>query len=323
MNETSQFTSKFWNIYLIILIILSFIGILLLLYSQVKVNKNDKNLKTMGHEWDGIQEYNNPLPKWWFYMFLIAVIFAIYYLIYFPGVGSFKGAGKWTSIEQYNKEMQMSQEKYRAVYAQFKNMSIEDISKNSEAMQIGRHLFNTYCIVCHGSDAKGAKGFPDLTDNDWLWGGDPEIIKETIKSGRIGVMAPWGDVLGLEGVTDVAHYVLSINQNKLAYNLERANRGEQIFKESCATCHQANGKGALGLAPNLTDNIWLWGGKEKDIINTITNGHTNEMPSWDKFLVVYAKDDLGNIKKDKNGNPIVLDDDKLNILAAYVYSLSH
>lgn len=320
MNKSAQFTSPFWNIYLVILIILSFIGILLLLYSQIKAKDNVEDM--VDHEWDGIKEYNNPLPKWWFYMFLIAIGFAISYLIYFPGFGSFKGKGNWTSINQYNKEMDKAQAKYKLVYDKFQGMDIEKISKNPEAKKIGQHLFNTYCIQCHGSDAKGAKGFPNLTDNDWLWGGDADSIKETIKLGRIAVMPAWGVVLGTEGIKDVANYVLSINQNKLTYNEERALRGEKVFKDICITCHQADGKGIVGIAPNLTDDVWLWGGREKDIINTITNGHTNEMPSWDKFLVVYAKDDMGNIKEDENGDPIVVDDAKLNILAAYVYGLS-
>ena len=322
MNQSSEFTSGFWNIYLVVLIILSFVGILLLLYSQSNKNADDEYSQTTTHEWDGIQEYNNPLPKWWFYMFLIAILFAIGYLIYFLGFGSFTGKGKWTSVKQYNDEMNKAQEKYKLVYDKFKDMSIEEISNNAEAKKIGRHLFNTYCIVCHGSDAKGSKGFPNLTDNDWLWGGDPDTIKETIKLGRIGVMPAWGGVLGTEEVKDVANYVLFINENKLAYNEERASRGKNIFKEICISCHQANGKGMVGLAPNLTDDVWLWGSREKDIINTITNGHNNQMPSWDRFLVVYKKDANGKIKEDDNGNPIIIDDSKLNILSAYVYGLS-
>lgn len=315
--NTSDFTSNFWNIYIAAIIVISFIGLVWLLFSQNKVKKNkNEQADITGHEWDGIVEYNNPLPKWWFWLFVLTIIYGIGYLVVYPGFGEYKGAWGWTSHNQYDKEMEQAREHYQPIYDQFKDMSIEDISKNKDAKAIGQNLFNTYCIQCHGSDAKGAKGFPNLTDHDWLWGGEPETIQETISDGRLGIMQPYGgspQPLSEEATKDVTHYVLSLNENAAfrdRANPDRAARGKVTFDQVCFACHQPDGKGMVGMAPNLTDNIWLWGGNEKDIMNTVIHGHTNEMPAWKHFLVSEHKD--GKV-----------DDSKLRILTAYVWGLSN
>ncbi|MDO5686186.1 MAG: cytochrome-c oxidase, cbb3-type subunit III [Neisseria sp.] len=313
--NTSDFTSNFWNIYIAVILIISFIGMIWLLVSQNKTKKTkDGQAETMGHEWDGIEEYNNPLPRWWFYLFVITVVFSIGYLILYPGFGTFKGILGWTSQNQYEGEMQTAKAKYQPIYDKFAAMPVEQIAQDPEAKVIGQNLFNTYCIQCHGADAKGAKGFPNLTDHDWLWGGDPESIQSTIKDGRIGVMLPYGGLPPFpeESVKDVTHYLLSLNEHpeyKDRSNPARAAKGKAIYDQICFTCHQADGKGMIGLAPNMTDNIWLWGGRDKDIENTIINGHTNEMPAWSNFLVTT-----------ENGKE---DDSKLKILTAYVWGLSN
>lgn len=312
--NTSDFTSGFWDIYVAAIILLAFVGLVWLLVSQNKTKKVGDKVETMGHEWDGIEEYNNPLPRWWFYLFVITVLFGIGYLVWFPGFASFKGLGNWTSHNQYDAEMQAAQAQYQPIYNKFANMSIEEISKDPAAKVIGQNLFGTYCIQCHGSDAGGAKGFPNLTDNDWLWGGSPEEIENTIRNGQVGVMQPFGglDPFPEDTAKDVAHYVMSLNENesfRKQANEARAAKGKVIYDEICYTCHQEDGKGDIGLAPNLTDNVWLWGPTEKDIVSTIMKGHTNQMPAWENFLVVKGKDG----KEDTS---------KLRILTAYVWGLS-
>lgn len=306
MNTTSQFTSSFWSIYITVIVVLSFIGLMWLLISQNKTKAPPKgeDVKTMGHAWDGIEEYNNPLPRWWFYLYILTVVFGVAYLFLYPGLGDYKGFLNWTSTNQYEKEVQKADEKYGKLYAKFANMPIEAVAKDPQAQRIGKNLFDTYCIQCHGSDAKGSKGFPNLTDHDWLWGGEPEKIQETIQKGRVGVMAAWGPALGEERVKDVAHYVMSLSKAKEQYDEERAERGKVLFNggpANCFTCHGDKGQGIQGLGPNLTDDVWLWGGTQKAIIETITNGRHNQMPAWDNFL----------------------DKDKLHIMTAYVWGLSN
>ncbi len=304
MNTTSQFTSSFWHYYISIIVILSFIGLTWLLLSQNKTKAPPKGeeTETMGHSWDGIEEYNNPLPRWWFFMFVGTMIFGVGYFILYPGMGDYKGLLGWTSQNQYEKEIAAADEKYKPIYAKFANMPVEQVAKDPQAQRIGKNLYDTYCIQCHGSDAKGAKGFPNLTDHDWLWGGEPKQISETIKNGRIGVMVPWGPALGEERVKDVANYVMSLSGK--TNDEERSARGKSLFMgppANCFTCHGEQGKGVLGLGPNLTDDVWLWGGSEKSIIETITNGRHNQMPAWDNFL----------------------DKDKMHIMTAYVWGLSN
>lgn len=306
MNTTSQFTSNFWNIYIAVIVVLSFLGLAWLLISQSKTTppKRDENgeVETMGHSWDGIEEYNNPLPRWWFYLFVLTTIFGVGYLVMYPGMGDYKGVLNWTSTNQYEKEVAAADAKYGPIYAQFAAMPIEQVAADPQAQRIGKNMFDTYCIQCHGSDAKGSRGFPNLTDNDWLWGGTPDKIHESIEKGRMGVMAAWGPALGEEKVKDAANYVRSLSG--LDHDADRAARGNVVFHgppANCQACHGPEGKGILGLGPNLTDDIWLWGSSEKSIIETITNGRMNQMPAWNNFL----------------------DKDKLHIMTAYVWGLSN
>lgn len=300
----SQFTHPFWSYYIIAIVVVSFIGIIWLLLSQnkIKAPKKGEDVETMGHSWDGIEEYNNPLPRWWFWMFVLTILFGIGYLTLYPGLGDFKGIGfggkPWTSVGQYRDEVAQAEKGYKQLYDKYAKMSVEDTAKSPEAMTIGKNLFDTYCIQCHGSDAKGSRGFPNLTDGDWIFGGTPDKIHETITKGRIGVMAAWGPQLGEEGVKDAAHYVMSLSK-KEGIDADRAVRGKAIFEANCVACHGADGKG--GTAPNLTDNIWLWGNSEKAIIETITNGRNNQMPAWEGFLT----------------------NEKIHLLTAYVWGISH
>ncbi|MBO4576425.1 MAG: cytochrome-c oxidase, cbb3-type subunit III [Neisseriaceae bacterium] len=307
--NTSDFTSNFWNIYTAVILVASFLGLVWLLVSQNKTKRTGDKVETMGHEWDGIEEFNNPLPRWWFYLFVITVVFGIAYLLLYPGFASFKGMLGWTSANQYDGEVAAAKAEYQPIYSKFANKPIEVIAQDTEAKKIGQNLYNTYCIQCHGSDAKGAKGFPNLTDKDWLWGGKPSEIEESIRYGRLGNMPAYGglDPFPEDSAKDVAHYVLSLNENdtfRKQATEARVAKGKVIYDQICFTCHQEDGKGLQGLAPNLTDNVWLWGPTEKDIVNTIMHGHTNQMPAWESFLV--------------DGD----DTAKLRILTAYVWGLS-
>lgn len=297
----SQFTSPFWHYYIVAIVVASFIYVTWLLLSQDKVKlKKGEEVKTTGHSWDGIEEYNNPMPRWWFWMFIMTILFGIGYLVAYPGMGDYKGTFNWTSHNQYEREVAAADKTVNALYGKYSKMKVEDVAKDKNAMTIGKNLFDTYCIQCHGSDAQGSRGFPNLTDSDWIYGGTPEKIHETITNGRIGIMMPWGPNLGTEGVRDVANYVMSLSKDR-TYDEDRAARGKEIFQANCVACHGANGQGTMGIAPTLNDNTWLWGGSEKAIIETITSGRHNQMPAWKDFLT----------------------EDKIHLLTAYVWGKSH
>jgi cytochrome c oxidase cbb3-type subunit 3 len=253
-----------------------------------------------GHVWDGdLEEYNNPLPRWWLGLFIVTIVFGLAYLVLYPGLGNFAGTKHWTQTNQHAAEVADAQALLTQHLAGLENSSIEALSTNEKAMSTARNLFGLYCSTCHGSDARGAKGFPNLTDNDWLRGGNAETIQQTISQGRTGAMPPWGAVLGEQGVNEVAAYVLSLSGKQTSQDLRTA--GQAKFATFCIACHGADGKGnqALG-APNLTDDIWLYGGSLNTVRETIANGRTNQMPAHAELL-----------------GPM-----KTKLMAAYVLSLS-
>jgi len=254
---------------------------------------------TTGHEYDGIREYNNPLPRWWLMLFWITIFFALVYLTLYPGLGKFQGLLGWTSTGELAKEEKDYQQQYGAIYSAYARVPVEQLAKDSQAMKIAGRLFANNCSTCHGTDAHGGRGFPNLTDKDWLFGGSPERIQETIMEGRTGMMPPWQSALGDEGVKEVAHYVRSLSGLKADSKLLAA--GHEIFASKCIACHGPDGKGnpMMG-APNLTDSIWLYGGSEATVIKTIADGRSGHMPM--------QKDNLGA--------------EKVHLLAAYVWSLS-
>jgi cytochrome c oxidase cbb3-type subunit 3 len=254
-----------------------------------------------GHKWDDtLEEFNNPLPRWWLWLFYITIIFGFVYLYLYPGLGNYKGSLGWTSVGQYDEEMKLADAEYRPIFAAFSQQSVADVAKDPKAIKIGQRLFLNYCASCHGSDAGGARGFPNLTDADWLYGGSPETIQTSILDGRNGVMPPWQAVLGDEGVDEVTEYVLVLSGREA--DTAKAEAGKARFETMCAACHGKDGKGnpALG-APNLTDNIWLYGGSRGTIKKTISQGRNGQMPAHRNFL----------------------GEDKVHVLAAYIYSLSN
>jgi cytochrome c oxidase cbb3-type subunit 3 len=297
----ADFTSSFWNWYIIIPTVGGIIGCFLLVRWLSTDIKPDDLAKSMGHVWDeDLEELNNPLPRWWLNMFYLTLFFGIGYLVLYPGLGTWSGMLGWTSTGQYEQEIDLADAKYGPLFSRYESMDIVAVADDPDARRMGERLFVTYCASCHGSDARGARGFPNLRDNDWLYGGKPETIEQTIMNGRNGVMPAWESALGGEaGVADVAEYVMGLSGRNV--DTAAAARGGEKFAMLCAACHGADGTGnqALG-APNLTDNIWLYGGSEKAVTETIANGRNGQMPAHKEFL-----------------GP-----DKVHLLAAYVYGLS-
>lgn len=283
-NNTSDFVSGFWNMYVIVLSLGSVLGcgIFLLIQDKAKTNAGE----TTGHVWDEtLQEYSNPLPNWWRWMFYITVVFAFVYFALYPGLGNFAGSFGWSMRGQYDAEMKKAEETYGPKFNQFLKQDLKAVAANPEAKEMGQRLFLTYCAQCHGSDAKGAPGFPNLTDGDWLWGGTSDKIKETILKGRDGVMTPKGvkPDLSAEEIKDLANYVRSLAG--LSSDSVRVQRGKELFPVACAACHGPDGKGNPEAGyPNLTDKVWLYRSDEATIVETITKGRQNRMPAFGEFL---------------------------------------
>lgn len=319
--------TEFWSWWVILLTGIS----LVLCFAIITVNlKNYTHVdegESMGHEFDGIEEINNPLPKWWTYMFYFILVWAIGYLIMMPGMGNWEGLTGWKSsnqgiktlaesrelaerakaedlLIQFDQEVKKAGETYDPIFKAMASRPIIELAYDDQAYKVGQRLYLQNCALCHGSDARGSTGFPNLTDNDWLYGGTPEKIKETLMHGRKAQgMAAWGAMLGEEGVEEVAEYVLKLAGRKV--NDKLADKGKARFG-MCAACHGQDGKGGVlnGLnsgAPNLTDNIWLYGGSKKAVQESIRNGRAGVMPAW--------KDVLG--------------EDKVTVISSYIYRISH
>ena len=275
----SDFTSDFWSIYIAGVTVVSILACLLLLWFSGKARAMTADDNTTGHVWDGdLREMNNPLPRWWAWLFVITIVFALVYLVLYPGLGSYAGTLGWTQVGELKAEVAAGERETAPLYAKFAAMTPEAIAWDPQAHAIGERLFMNNCSQCHGSDARGAKGIPNLTDGDWLHGGTPEKIKETLTLGRVGNMPPMAAAVGsAEDVKNLANYVLSLS--KSPNDSVRAALGKEKFGV-CAACHGMDGKGnqALG-SPNLTDDIWLHGFGENAIIAMVNNGKVNQMPA--------------------------------------------
>ncbi len=296
----ADFVSGFWNWYVIILSVLSIAACWWLVLSQSKKGQMSGEVKPTGHVWDeNLQEMNNPLPRWWLMMFYITLVFSTIYLALYPGLGTFQGFLGWSQAGQYDREVQKAEETYGPIFNKFAGQDLAAVALDPEAQKIGKRLFSTYCTQCHGSDARGARGYPNLTDNDWLFGGEPETIKTSIMDGRNGMMPPWGEILGNEGVFNVTAYIESLSGREV--DAVVAAKGKEVFATTCAACHGAEAKGMQMMgAPDLTDKVWLHGGSNKRIMETIAKGRQGQMPPHGDFL----------------------GEAKVHLLAAYVYSLS-
>lgn len=298
----SSFAQPWWNLVIIILTLGGLGGLIWLTIANSKGSvPKDGDDGTTGHVWDDdLKELNNPLPRWWVNMFYITIVFGIGYLILFPGLGLNSMMLGWTQTKQYEAEMAAAAEKYDPLFEAFLGVEVPALAEDEKALKAGRRLYLNYCSTCHGSDARGSRGFPNLTDDDWLYGGDPAAIKTTILNGRNGIMPPWGQVLGSEeAVNGMAEYVRSLSG--LEHDAAKAAGAKPQFGQFCAACHGMDGAGnqALG-APNLTDDVWLHGSSTKIIAGVINNGLNNQMPPHQNFL----------------------GEARAHVLAAYIYSLS-
>ena len=294
----SQFTSAFWDYSIGVISLVSIVACAVCLKTQ-SVPRGSET-ETTGHTWDeDLAEYNNPLPRWWSWLFYLTIVFSVIYLVLYPGLGSWRGALGWTQVKQLDEENVRAQAAYGPLYDRFAALDVVALSKSPEALAVGQKLFLNHCAQCHASDGGGSRGFPSLADRDWLWGGEPQAIKASIADGRNGVMPPWGAVLGEQGVKDVAHYVMSLSGSTA--DSIRVAKGKELYDKTCVACHGAQGKGnpALG-APDLTDKIWLHGSGEAAISETIARGRTSEMPAHKGQL----------------------SEAKIRLLTAYVLSLS-
>lgn len=275
----SDFTSNFWSLYVAGMTIFGILACLLLLWITARKKIVSASDNTTGHVWDeDLTEMNNPMPRWWMWMFVMTIVFAFGYLAAYPGLGKFSGQLGWSTKSEYDAEVAQANAELAPLYARFDAMKPEDMAGDPQAMAIGDRLFMNNCAQCHGSDARGSKGFPNLADADWLHGGSPEKIQETIEKGRVGNMPPMAAAVGTpEDVRNLANYVLSLSGSP--HDSLRASLGKPKFA-ACAACHGMDGKGnqALG-APNLTDDIWLHGWGEGAITAIINNGKVNEMPA--------------------------------------------
>ena len=296
----ADFTSNFWSI---LIAGVTVISIVVLIYfvkalSSRKVDTEDSSPETMGHVWDeNLEEYNNPLPRWWMNLFYITLFWGIGYLIFYPGLGAYQGILGWSQTKQYEEEIQAAAEKYDPLFEQFQQTPIEKLAGDAEAVRVGERLFAAYCSTCHGSDARGARGFPNLRDDDWLYGGEPEHIVATLTNGRNGIMPPWKEALSEKEIRSVSKYVEHLAGRKVDATVVA--EGEKPYATYCVVCHGADGTGNQQLgAPNLTDKIWLYGGSTLKIVETIAEGRNGNMPAHGEFL--------GGAK--------------IHVLAAYVYS---
>lgn len=297
----SDFTSDFWSLWVAGITLGGILFCVGMLWFSGKAKAMTANDNTTGHVWDGdLREMNNPLPRWWVWLFVITIVFALAYLAMYPGFGKNPGQLGWTAKGQYEAEVAKGNKDVEPLYARFMGMKVEDVAADPQAMAIGDRLFMNNCAQCHGSDARGSKGFPNLTDNDWLHGGTPEKIKETITKGRIGNMPVMAPAVGTpDDVRNVANYVLSLSGSP--HDSVKASLGKAKFA-ACAACHGMDGKGnqAIG-APNLTDDVWLHGWGENAIVAMINNGKTNQMPAQESKLT----------------------EAQIHVLASYVWGLSH
>ena len=307
----SDFTSDAWGVLIALITLVSIVAcaVFLKALSTRRVAQGE-DVGTTGHVWDeDLTEWNNPLPRWWMWLFYITIVFSLLYLVLYPGLGGYAGYFGWSSRGQYDQEQKQAEASFAPLFDKFLKQDIKTVAANPEAREIGQRLFLNYCARCHCSDAGGSPGYPNLRDDDWLYGGEPDTIKASITNGRNGVMPPRGAVVGGdEGARDVANYVRSLSG--LTHDSLRAFRGKSKFMDACAACHGADGKGnkAIG-APNLTDDIWLYGGSERAIVETILKGRGTNIVTEGQSVMPAHKN--------------FLDEGKIHLLAAYVYGLSH
>jgi cytochrome c oxidase cbb3-type subunit 3 len=298
----SDFVSSFWSHFIIALAVGGLIFCLWLLYSQRGwLKSNIEQVEDTGHVWDGdLRELNNPIPRWWVVMYILTCVFTAGYWYLYPSLGKNEGALGYTTAGQVKADLDALRERVKPIFARYQDMPIPEIAADTEARNIGQRLFLNHCAQCHSSDARGGAGFPDLTNKDWLYGGEPEQIQMSISKGRHGIMPGWSAQIKPNEAADIAQYVRSMSG--LASDPLRVIPGKRGYEMYCVACHAVDGKGnqAMG-APNLTDNIWIYGSSQASIVETILNGRENRMPPQEH----------------------ILSEDQIRILTAWVWGLSN
>lgn len=292
--------SSFWSWYIAIIALANILACVWLIRWTAKKRPGEAaEHETTGHEWDGLREYNNPMPRWWLWLFYLSIVFGLIYLVLYPGLGNFQGVLGWSQYGAWEDEVARVEEQVSPLFASYAETPIPELAEHEEAMQTGRRLFGNNCAVCHGADGGGRPGFPNIANNVWQWGGEPDEIRKSIMDGRQAVMPPMGAALGEDGVEEVAAYVFSLSGRDAPEDM--VSRGSERFAAQCAACHAPDGTGnkALG-APNLTDDNWTYGGGLDAIKTSIRDGRRGRMPAQKELL----------------------GEDRVHVLAAYVYSLS-
>jgi len=275
--------SAFWH-WFVIVITLGFIAWLVWMFiatgrARVESEAHDEHGETTTHVWDGdLREYNNPMPRWWLWLFYISVIFSLVYLVLYPGLGRYEGMLGWSQEGQYERQMERAAEAFRERFAELASRPLAELAADEQALRVGRNIFAHNCSTCHGSDARGAQGYPNLTDDHWTWGGEPERVLESIQAGRQAVMPPFGDALGERGVARTAVYVQKLAGKPVDASMAAA--GEKHFEQQCAACHGPDGSGNIYLgAPDLTRGVYIYGGDVDGIRETIRQGRSGIMPA--------------------------------------------
>jgi len=288
--------TSFWSAWIISLTTITIIALFWILWAN---RKEEGGQETTGHVFDGIEEYNNPLPAWWLGFFVMTLVFGIGYLIAYPGMGNFPGLLNWTQVGQYESEVKRAAEKYEPLFEEYAAVAIPELANITKAMRMGQRIFANSCAQCHGSDGRGAYGFPNLADKDWLYGGTPEAILATITNGRTGAMPSWSAALQEDQIKAVIDFIPTLSAEGTTVNSEA---GKKVFNTYCFACHGADGRGnqLLG-APNLTDAAWLYGSAPDQLRETIMEGRNGIMPAHNQLLPK----------------------SRIHLLAAYVYSLAN
>lgn len=296
-----------WNWYVIILVLFNLLGITWLLWWTAKRRPGDPKPEETSHYWDGdITEYNKPMPRWWINGFYLAMVFGFGYLFWYGGFGTYQGFGKWSSQGEHDAQAAVANARLEQTFAPYKGQAIDALARDPQAVKLGKSIFANTCATCHGSSAKGAVGYPDLTDDIWHWGGSPERVLETVLDGREGIMPEWGTVLtgmgGPEAIDYTIAYVRTLSAPETLQNNYMAARGKKLYEGVCVACHGVDGKGNQDIgAPDLTDNYWLYGNSRESLYKTITEGRHGSMPAHRELL----------------------GETRVRLVAAYVWSLSH
>ncbi|TVS17635.1 MAG: cytochrome-c oxidase, cbb3-type subunit III [Gammaproteobacteria bacterium] len=287
-----------WSLFVIIVTLGMLAGFSWLVLNTRRIQDPDGANKLNDHEFDGITEYDAPMPEWFTWMFLGSIAFALVYLLLYPGLGNFPGLLGWSSTGALEQDQRRADARFAPLFERYLRTPVEELAENPQAIRMGQRLFGNYCSQCHGTAAQGAPGYPNLTDGHWAWGGDPEQIRATLVNGRQAAMPAWGPVLGDDGIHDTTEFVVSLADRD--HDAEAAARGAEHYAQNCVACHGPEGRGnsALGAA-DLTTGVYLYGGSRETIAASLRNGRNGMMPAQTGLL----------------------DEARIHILTAYVYGL--